>query len=230
MSKTQEKEKAIELRKQGLSYNEILKEVPAAKSTLSLWLRSVGLSIPQKQRLTEKKIASALRGAHAKKRKRIESEAKIKAEAINEVGPISERELWLISVALYWAEGAKEKEINGKLRGSRVKLSNSDPFLIKTFLKWLLDIYKVPRAKITFRIFLHETARHKLDEVRRHWSEITGFPLGCFQSVSWKKNIIKTKRMNVGENYFGLINIEVCESTNFNRKIAGWIQGIHRKL
>ena len=31
-----EKNKAIELRKNGLSYNEILKKIPAAKSTLSV--------------------------------------------------------------------------------------------------------------------------------------------------------------------------------------------------
>jgi len=46
--------KAIELRKKGLSYSEILKCVPVAKSTLSLWLRSVGLSKKQRQRLTDK--------------------------------------------------------------------------------------------------------------------------------------------------------------------------------
>ena len=44
MAKVSEKKKAIELRKQGLSYSEIRKIVTVAKSTLSLWLRSVGLA------------------------------------------------------------------------------------------------------------------------------------------------------------------------------------------
>ncbi|MDD3728951.1 MAG: hypothetical protein PHH50_01355 [Candidatus Pacebacteria bacterium] len=52
--KIKEKEKAIKLRKKGLSYNDILKEIPVAKSTLSLWLRDVGLSKRQRQKLTEK--------------------------------------------------------------------------------------------------------------------------------------------------------------------------------
>lgn len=38
---------AIELRKRGLSYSEILMQVPVAKSTLSIWLHSVGLSKTQ---------------------------------------------------------------------------------------------------------------------------------------------------------------------------------------
>ena len=48
------KEKAVKFRKQGLSYSEILKQIPVAKSTLSLWLKSVNLSNKQSQRLAEK--------------------------------------------------------------------------------------------------------------------------------------------------------------------------------
>lgn len=226
MSKIQEKQKAIELRKQGLSYSEILKKVPVAKSSLSLWLKSVGLAKEQKQRLTEKKLASALRGSLKRRQERIKNTKEIKNIAIKEIGKLTERELWLISVALYWAEGHKEKEIDGRIKSGRVRLSNSDPLLIKIFLKWLIEIHKVPKTDIAFRIFLHETSRYKLPEVQRYWSEILEFPIDYFQKVSWKKNIIKTKRKNIGENYFGLINLEVQKSTNLNRKIAGWIDGI----
>ena len=51
LAKIEEKQKAIALRKRGYSYSEILAEVPVAKSTLSLWLRSVGLAKKQKQLL-----------------------------------------------------------------------------------------------------------------------------------------------------------------------------------
>ncbi len=71
MSKNSQKEKAIALRRKGLSYSEILKEIPVAKSTLSLWLRSVGLAKKQKQRLTEKKRLGQLRGALKRKINRI---------------------------------------------------------------------------------------------------------------------------------------------------------------
>ncbi|MCX6790788.1 MAG: hypothetical protein NTV62_01170 [Candidatus Gribaldobacteria bacterium] len=230
IQKTKEKEKAIRLRKMGYSYREILEEIPVAKSSLSLWLRNVGLAKEQKQRLTEKKLASALRGSLKRQQERIEKTKKIKEEAIGEVGKLTERELWLISVALYWAEGTKEKEIGGRVKTGRVRISNSDPFLVKVFLKWLLDIYKIPRARIYFRIFLHETSRHRLNEVQKYWSTVTGFPLNCFNLVTWKKNLVKTKRKNIGENYFGLVDIGVRESTNLIRKIAGWVEGIHKNL
>lgn len=48
------KEKAIELREQGLSYNEILLQVDVAKSSLSYWLRNIKLTEEQKNRLKEK--------------------------------------------------------------------------------------------------------------------------------------------------------------------------------
>jgi hypothetical protein len=46
------KERAIMLRKKGLSYREILVEIPVAKSTLTEWFKTVGLTVAQKQRLT----------------------------------------------------------------------------------------------------------------------------------------------------------------------------------
>ncbi len=63
IAKQKEKNKAIELRKQGLSYREILGQISVAKSSLSLWLKSVKLAQEQKQRLTDKKLASARKGA-----------------------------------------------------------------------------------------------------------------------------------------------------------------------
>jgi len=50
------KQIAIELRKEGLSYGEIKKEVNVSKSTLSLWLKTVPLTPEQRERLYTKKV------------------------------------------------------------------------------------------------------------------------------------------------------------------------------
>lgn len=219
--KYKEKELAIKLRKEGFSYSEILKKIPVAKSTLSLWLRSVGLSKRQKQRLTKKKLSAALRGALVRKNQRKIITKKIKGEAINEIKNINARDLWMIGMALYWGEGHKEK-----LHGSLVQLGNSDPYLIKIFLEWLYKTCKISKSEIGFRIYLHETARHKLKEVQQYWSKTTGFPIKDFQRITWKKNKINTHRKNVGKDYFGLLRVSVKKSINLNRKIQGWIEGI----
>lgn len=221
IKKTKEKEKAIELRKRGLSYREILEEVIVAKSTLSLWLRSTGLAKRQKQRLTEKRLAAALRGAMKRRDQKLAITKEIKEKARQEIGEISDRELWLIGTALYWAEGTKEKE-----HGHLVVLGNSDPYLVNLFIKWLIKTCKIPKENIYFRIYLHESTEKRLLEVRKYWSEITGFPIENFQKVTWKKHKINTKRKNIGENYYGLLKIGVRRSVNLNRKIAGWTEGI----
>ena len=92
--KLKEKELAIKLRRRGLSYNEILRKVPVAKSSLSLWLKSVGLAKKQKQRLTKKKLAAARRGWEARRNKRLVSTTLIKDKARAEIKNISKRELW----------------------------------------------------------------------------------------------------------------------------------------
>lgn len=227
IAKSKEKELAIKFRRKGLSYNEILEKVPVAKSSLSLWLQSVGLSKKQKQRLTNKKIASALRGAISRKNQRLNIVKMISGAAKDEIGKINKRELWLIGTTLYWAEGSKQKEHNVS---QVVKFSNSDPRAIRFFLKWLKVICKISRKDIHFRIALHENSANKLTEVKIYWGKVTGFPLDCFSKVDWKKNKINTKRRNVGNKYFGLLNVYVSKSTNFNRKIDGWIEGICKNL
>ena len=218
-------EKAIKLRKKGLSYSEILKSIPVAKSTLALWLHSVGLSKKQKQRLTDKKLASALRGAARKKEIRIQKTQSIFQEAAKDIKNISKKELFLIGVALYWAEGSKEKEYRP---GSGIQFSNSDANMIKLFLKWIFEICKIPKEKIYFEIYIHETKKSDVKIVRDYWSRITEFPVEFLNRVYFKKNKINTKRKNIGDSYFGVLRIKINASSKLNRKIAGWIQAINR--
>lgn len=174
---------AIKLRRSGYSYSEILKRIPVAKSTLSLWLRSVGLSKKQKQRLTDKKLISARKGAEIRKYKRILSTQKIFQETAKDIKTISNRELWLIGVMLYWAEGSKEKE---NRPGSGVQFTNSNPDMVKLFLIWLTKICKIKKDDIYFDIFIHENSEN-LNGVVDYWSTSTKFPVGAFPHIYLKK-------------------------------------------
>lgn len=225
IKKANEKQKAIDLRKKGFAYSEILKMVPVAKSTLSLWLRSVGLSKEQKQILTKKKIEAARRGGEARRVNRVCSSEKIKEEAEKEIANINQRELWLIGMALYWAEGSKEKEYN---IGQGVIFSNSDPMMIKVFLKWLKDVLRIDDDEIKFEIYIHKDSKNKVSEAVEYWSEVTNTTTEKFRFIYFKSNKINTKRKNIGNNYYGLLRVVVRKSTNLNRKIQGWVNGIYK--
>ena len=100
--------------------------------------------------------------------------------------------------------------------------------MIKIFLKWLRDVCKIPDSNIDFRLAFHENAKSRIKEVQRYWSDITGFSINNFQKIDWKKHKVKTKRKNIGEKYFGVLHICVKKSTNLNRRIEGWIEGIYK--
>lgn len=222
--KSEEQKLAVALRKQGLSYLEILNRIPVAKSTLSLWLREIGLSQRQQQRLTQKKLDSARRGGERRRTQRLQVVEAIWKSALQDIKTISNRELWLMGVMLYWAEGSKEKE--GR-PGSGVQFTNSDPYMIKLFLKWLKDIARVPDQDIKFDIFIHENSKNHIRKVVHHWSRVSTFPARYFSRIYFKRNN-KTNRKNVGESYFGVLRVGVKASSSINRKITGWINGINQ--
>lgn len=221
------KEKAIKLRKQGHTYSEILKEINVAKSTLSEWFRDVGLSIPEQQKLTEKKLAAARRGGASKKLQRINKVREIHEKALLDINSLSKRELWLIGIVLYWAEGTKEKEYRP---GSGIQFGNSDPRMIKVFLRWLTDSVGVKKNDVLFDIYIHENSKNNLEKVRNFWSKTTGFSLVNFDKVYFKKNKIKTNRKNIETLYFGLLRVKVKSSSGLVRQISGWTEAIVKSI
>lgn len=226
MTKENLKNKAIQLRKSGKSYSEILTDIPVAKSTLSLWLRSVNLSKKQKQTLTLKKLQACWRGGEVKKRKRIERSNEIIKQAKNDVGEVSDRDLWLAGIMLYWAEGSKEKEYSP---GTGLIFGNSDVSMVRFYLQWLKKCLLISENRLVFEIYIHETHKDKIENVRQFWSEKTGLPLYLFKRVYFKKNKVNGNRKNKGIDYNGLLRITVRESSSLNRRVAGWIEGIKQQ-
>jgi hypothetical protein len=221
--KITEKIKAIELRKSGKTYSEILKIVPVAKSTLSLWLREVGLSKVQKQTITKKRIDAAFRGAMVRKKQRIESSLKIFLESEKQIKKLSDREFWLIGTALYWAEGSKEKEYKP---GSGMDFTNSDPKMVRFFVKWIEKTFKIDKSDLVFDIYIHKNYENEIDRFKRFWSKVLGiFDENLFR-VYYKKHNFKTNRKNIGNVYNGSLRVRVRSSSSKVRQINGWVMGI----
>jgi len=221
MSKINLKNKALELRKTGFSYSEILKDIPVAKSTLSVWFKEVGLSVPQKQRLTQKRIEAALRGALKRKIQRQELSKKIKLAAAKELGFLNKKIFWLMGAVLYWAEGNKQKANNVSCG---VKFSNSDPKMIKFFYRWLIKVCDIEPEDIYFELYIHKGC--DVADIKKFWAKILEKQFSDFDRVRYKPNKLKSYRKNTGEDYYGLIRVNVVRSANFNRKITGWIEGL----
>lgn len=207
------KERAITLRKEGKTYREIRSEIPIAKSTLSDWLRSVGLSKPQQQRITQKRLDAALRGAQKRRDNRLKEIEECCNKGIKEIGALTERELWLIGVALYWAEGSKQT-IKSKSAG--ICFVNTDPRMLRTCLAWLRQL-GVKEQSIRYDIYIHIDRRTEAEKFRAWWMSQLNISNIPREHIYFKKGNIQTKRSNVGDLYHGLLRIRVKESTSLNR-------------
>ena len=217
------KEYAIALRKEGLSYREILLKVRVAKSTLSLWLREVGLSRTQRQKLTEKKLQGIRRGAAARRLQKEELMFRLITKARKQPGKLSQREFWLVGTALYWAEGSKEKPHNS---GVGLIFNNSDPSMITFYVRWLRQVLKVPSIDIRCTLYIHQTKTKELARVVDFWTRLLGLPADGIRGIYFKRSAVRTQRKNTGALYYGTMRVTVARSSSLNRKVAGWIQGI----
>jgi hypothetical protein len=227
LQKLDSKTKAVELRRIGFSYSEILKHVYVSQSSLSLWLKDIKLTDEQKLRLDEKGNKARKLGSMDLKADRIRRTKNIISIAKSEIKAIENKDLMLIGIVLYWAEGSKQKEHDVS---KEVTFSNSDPRMIQVYIKWLTECLDISTNRIAFEIYIHESHKKTISELKSYWSGVTGFPKSRFGRVYFKKNKIHTMRRNRGLDYSGVLRICVKKSTDLNRKIAGWIEGICEKV
>jgi hypothetical protein len=220
IKKENEKKKAIALRQQGKTYGEILEVVGVSKSSLSLWLKEVGLAKTQKQRLTKMRKAAQLRGGQARRNKRIADTQDMFRIAAQELGHVSKRDLFILGIALYWGEGTKEKAYRPS---ERFCFTNSDPNMIQIFIKWIRTFMNVQETDIIFDIHVHENHKNRIKELQAYWLEITKLRPENLGSTVYKKQNPKTVRKNTSDPYKGLVAIKVRRSTMLNRRVQGLI-------
>ncbi|MYV40683.1 hypothetical protein GT030_20495 [Streptomyces sp. SID1328] len=212
------REQARELRRQGCTYDQIEAALGCSRSSVSLRVRD--LPKPERKRSPEEAAAISRKGWEEKLRIRDEERRRTKDEARRWVGALSERELFLVGVGLYWAEGAKDKPYD---RRENVTFVNSDPGMIATFLAWL-DLLGVERERLRFTVMIHETA--DVPGAERFWAEVVDADRAAFNKTSLKKHNPKTVRRNTGDAYRGCLVIKVLKSADLYRRIEGAWYGI----
>ncbi|MFJ2437230.1 hypothetical protein ACIOWM_28850 [Streptomyces anulatus] len=209
--------KARELRLQGMTYDQIQVELGCSKGSISLWVRDLPKPEP---RTKEEASAIARRGWEATLQRREAERQAVKGAAEREIGALSERELFLLGIGLYWAEGTKDKP---HARRERVAFVNSDPDMIKVFLAWL-SLLKVDHDRLRFHVMIHESA--DVPSALDYWADLAGTDIASFGKTTLKKHNPKTNRKNVGTDYRGCLVIQVRQSADLYRRIEGWWCGI----
>ncbi|SNX61769.1 hypothetical protein SAMN06272735_3516 [Streptomyces sp. TLI_55] len=211
--------RARELRLQGWTYDQIQVELGCSKSSISLWVRD--LPKPERRKRTrEEASAIAKRGWEATLRLREEERQATKRTAAQQIGQMTDRELFMVGVGLYWAEGTKSKPYR---RQERVTFVNSDPDMITLFLAWL-NLLDVEPGRLKFAVHIHQTADVAWAE--QFWADHVGIERSALLKTTLKKHNPSTNRKNVDENYLGCLRVDVRGGADLYRRIEGWWSGM----
>ncbi|GGX22329.1 hypothetical protein [Streptomyces chryseus] len=209
---------ARDLRLQGLTYDQIQAQLGCSKSSISLWVRDLPKPDP---RYTDEERHTLMNAGLARLRAtQDQKRQETKRAARDEVGPLSDRELFLLGVSLYWAEGTKDKEYR---RSEVLQFINSDPNVIQVYLRWL-EMLGVTRERMKFRLSIHESA--DIPAAERFWAALTGVDVADFQRATLKKHQPKTTRKNTAGAYRGCMIIYVSKSADLYRRVEGAWYGI----
>ncbi|MGA5871166.1 helix-turn-helix domain-containing protein [Streptomyces cinereoruber] len=210
--------RARELRLEGWTYDRIQAELGCSKSSISLWVRD--LPKPEPRYTEEERRARMNAGLARLRATQDEERQETKRLAHESVGALSDRELFIAGVTLYWAEGAKDKAYR---RREVLQFINSDPNVITLYLRWL-DLLGVTPDRLRFRVSIHESA--DVAEAERFWAELAGVDASTFQRATLKRHNPKTVRKNTAEAYRGCLVVYVTGGSELYRRMEGAWYGI----
>lgn len=221
MSKSVQKIEARKLRRSGQSIKEIAKNLGVSISSVSEWCRDIKLT-PNQITILEKRARDPFYGRRASylasiKRKKDLKISRLKEMGVKKVGKLTKRELFLVGAALYWGEGFKKDK--------QVGLANSDPEVIKIFIKWLRECFGYQISDLIARPTINSSHKYRADEIQKYWLSQTKIPLEGFRKPTFHKLAWKKQYENPN-NYYGVLRIKVRKSIDFLRKIHGFIDGL----
>lgn len=174
MARFKDREKALALRKQGMSYSQIKSLLGISKSTLSVWLRNFPLSKERIIELRDRNERRIERFRETMRQKRVKRLEAVYNSVKDEISSLTAREFLMAGLGLYWGEGSKTKE-------AEAAVTNTDPSVLLFFINWITSFYNVSRSAL--RVSLHLYSDMDKDSEAKFWIEILGLPADQFTSI-----------------------------------------------
>lgn len=219
MKRIQEKLEAIRLRKEkGLSISEIKSIINIPYETIKRWVKSFPLT-------NEQDIQLAIRNPNYKKSI---NAGKIYSERhrVNRLSSQKEgkriakrckNSLWAIGAMLYWGEGSK-------CYRNTLDFTNSDPYMIKLFVRFLVEELRIEKNKIAITIQCYNDLR-SIEEIENFWVGTTGLDKDNLRKTIINKYPISSKKTKIGKSEYGTCKLRVGD-VNATQKIFGFIKEI----
>lgn len=176
-----DKQKAIDLRERGYSYSQIKEKLGISKSTLSGWLFDMPLSEDKIKELRDFSPQRIERYRNTMKNKKEARLNEVYKKVSKDIGTFSKREIFLLGLFLYWGEGTKSAN-------SSTQLTNTNPAMIKFFIKWL-ELLGV--SKKDLKVKLHLYSDMDIKKSIAFWSKELKIPTSQFKKSYIKETSLK---------------------------------------
>ena len=174
--RTNEKNIALTLRAQGMSYSQIKAQLNVSKSSLSEWLCDYPLSTERIKELRDWNPRRIEKFINTMRNKRELKNLAAFEKAKKDIGSLNKRDLFIGGFFLYWAEG-------GKTRKGSLSLGNTDPSMLQVFIKWL-TLLGISKKELKIKLHLYKDMN--IENEISFWQKSLGV-----RRVQFKKPYIK---------------------------------------
>lgn len=215
--KPEKQEMSKNLRRQGLSINAIANQLEVSKGSVSKWVKDIELTPEQIEKLKEqnpiinRQISGnkVLKQLHHNKRLSYQKDGMIAAKKNNP--------LHIAGCMLYWGEGSKSRH--------NCELTNSDPVMIKFFIKFIKECFNKTNNDFKIHINYYTNNGLSVQDIESYWHKELQLPKECFGKTT-ADNISKYSHKKKSKNklLYGTIKIRVIKSVSLVQHIYGAIQ------
>ncbi|MDP3772160.1 MAG: hypothetical protein Q8Q94_02160 [bacterium] len=129
-------------------------------------------------------------------------------EAERDFSLLSQNQLFIAGVVIYWGEGDKNPK-------NPVRVSNTDPHMLNIFVKFLKTTCKLPEDRIRAHLILYPDLDDSL--CKKYWSSLIGINQNLFYKTQVIQGRHETRRLG-----HGICSVEVS-SRQLKEKILVWI-------
>jgi transcriptional regulator with XRE-family HTH domain len=211
--KTAERKRARKLRREeGRSVKELAALLGVSRSSISLWVRDIDLTLEQREAL-RRRMGARIDGSRAnavvalERRRRFQRAGRARAKR----GGL----LHMAGCMLFWAEGSRSR--------NTVDFVNSDPAMVRFFLRFLRSCYGVPDSKVSVTCNLFADHEDRQREIEDFWLKLAELPRSRLRKTAVNRYSKYSQKKRSNKLPYGTCRVSVCD-TELVQNLYGAIQ------
>jgi hypothetical protein len=216
------KREAKKMRTKGGTVRDIAKKLGLSFSTVSFWCRDIKLSEAVIKRMKfnkkERSIKGLLKYSERKRAQRIKNTYDQKQKGAKIVIKLSNRDVLMIGLGLYWGEGYKESN-------DEMGFTNSNPRMVRFYIKWL-KLNNVPISNLIFRLSINKIFNNQEKSIKDFWIKFLNIKENQFSKTTFINTNLKKANMKNLATYKGILRVKVRRGLSLKNKVLGAIEHV----